>query len=402
MVIFDKSLFFSLSHKSNFIFLATQKLTMQITEVKDTKTRKEFLAVAPIIYKNDPVWVQPLDNDIESIFDPKFNNFHSFGEATRWVLKNDQGELIGRVAAFINKKKAYHYEQPTGGMGFFECIDDEKAAFLLFDTCKKWLFERGMKAMDGPINFGENDAYWGLLIEGFIHPSFGMQYNPPYYQKFFENYGFSQAYQQLTNMLAVKNDLPKRVEKIADWVINKPGYSFEHLSVAKFDKFAADFEEIYNDAWCDFENFVPITKEILLDSFRKMKPIMDEHLIWFAYINGEPVSFIICLPDANQIIKYLGGKMNLWSKLKFVYYKWQGKMDRIRVVVMGTKQAYQNHGLESALFRKLQHYVMPQNHYTEVELSWVGDFNTKMQAVHAALGATKGKVHATYRIIFPD
>lgn len=259
-----------------------------------------------------------------------------------------------------------------------------------------------MKAMDGPINFGENDAYWGLLIEGFIHPSFGMQYNPPYYQKFFENYGFSQAYQQLTNMLAVKNDLPKRVEKIADWVINKPGYSFEHLSVAKFDKFAADFEEIYNDAWCDFENFVPITKEILLDSFRKMKPIMDEHLIWFAYINGEPVSFIICLPDANQIIKYLGGKMNLWSKLKFVYYKWQGKMDRIRVVVMGTKQAYQNHGLESALFRKLQHYVMPQNHYTAVELSWVGDFNTKMQAVHAALGATKGKVHATYRIIFPD
>lgn len=105
MVIFDKSLFFSLSHKSNFIFLATQKLTMQITEVKDTKTRKEFLAVAPIIYKNDPVWVQPLDNDIESIFDPKFNNFHSFGEATRWVLKNDQGELIGRVAAFINKKR---------------------------------------------------------------------------------------------------------------------------------------------------------------------------------------------------------------------------------------------------------------------------------------------------------
>ncbi|MCO4292269.1 GNAT family N-acetyltransferase [Solitalea sp. MAHUQ-68] len=373
---------------------------MTIIEVKDAKTKKEFLEVAVIINKKDPVWVRPLDSDIESIFDPKRNNFHAFGEATRWVLKDNNGNLIGRVAAFINQKKAYQSEVPTGGMGFFECIDDKKAAFILFDTCKKWLAERGMKAMDGPINFGENDTYWGLLIDGFVHPSFGMQYNPPYYQKFFELYGFTQAYQQYTNTIPIA--LPARVEKIADWVIAKPGYSFEYLTVNKFDKFAADFEEIYNDAWQDFENFVPISKEILLDSFEKMKPIMDEQLIWFAYVNNEPASFIVCLPDANQIIKHLNGKLNLWGKLKFVYYKWRGKMDRIRVVVMGTKQAYQKHGLESALFRKLQFYVLPQNHYTEAELSWVGDFNTKMQAIHAALGATRSKTHATYRFIFPE
>ncbi|MBC7399030.1 MAG: GNAT family N-acetyltransferase, partial [Mucilaginibacter sp.] len=130
---------------------------MTITEVKDKATKKAFLDVARVVYKNDDAWVCPLDMDVEAVFDPLKNNFHQFGKCTRWILKNDKGELIGRVAAFINEKKAYHYEQPTGGMGFFECINDERAAFMLFNTAKNWLQQNGMQAMDGPINFGEND-----------------------------------------------------------------------------------------------------------------------------------------------------------------------------------------------------------------------------------------------------
>ena len=158
---------------------------MVITEVNNKKTQKAFLDVARVIYKDDKIWVCPLDNDIEAIFDPAKNNFHQHGKCTRWVLTDDSGKLIGRIAAFINNKKAYNYEQPTGGIGFFECIDNEDAAFLLFDTAKKWLSENGMQAMDGPINFGENDNFWGLLVEGFTPPSYGMNYNPPYYQAFF-------------------------------------------------------------------------------------------------------------------------------------------------------------------------------------------------------------------------
>src|SRR2546428_6235901 len=118
---------------------------MQLIEVTNTKTRRDFLEVARIVYKNDPVWVRPLDSEIEDIFNPEKNNFHSFGEINRWVLKDDNNNLIGRIAAFINKKKAYNWEQPTGGIGYFECINDEKAAFMLFNTAKKWLQERGMK-----------------------------------------------------------------------------------------------------------------------------------------------------------------------------------------------------------------------------------------------------------------
>jgi hypothetical protein len=372
---------------------------MTISEVNNKSTQKAFLDVARIIYKNDKVWVCPLDNDVEAVFDPQKNNFHQNGKAIRWILKDEKGKLIGRIAAFINQKKAYNFEQPTGGIGFFECINNEAAAFLLFDTAKKWLSENGMQAMDGPINFGENDTFWGLLVEGFTHPSYGMNYNPPYYRAFFENYGFKTLYQQITNHLEVYKPFPERFYKIAKWVTKKPGYEFKHLKAKEIDQFAADFMEIYNDAWRDFENFVPITYATIYESFKKMKPLMDENLIWFAYVNGEPASFLVILPDANQMLKPLKGKLNLLGKLKFIYKKYTA-VTRMRAIVMGTKQKFQNHGLESALFITLGDYVLPLKKYTELELSWVGDFNDKMLAMHAAMGVAFGKKHLTMRCIF--
>ncbi|MES2429010.1 MAG: GNAT family N-acetyltransferase [Bacteroidota bacterium] len=372
---------------------------MTLTEVKDKATKKAFLDTARVIYKNDENWVCPLDNDIEAVFDPSKNNFHQYGKCTRWILRNDKGELIGRVAAFINNKKAFLYEQPTGGMGFFECINDQKAAFLLFDTAKNWLQQNGMEAMDGPINFGENDTFWGLLVEGFTQPSYGMNYHPPYYHAFFENYGFKKMYEQITNHLDVNKPFPERFYKIAKWVSQKPGYEFKHLEVKQIEKFAADFIEIYNDAWAGFENFVPINYNTILESFNKMKPIMDQNLILFAYVNGEPASFNIVLPDANQMLKPLNGKLDLIGKLKFLYYKWKG-VTRMRAIVMGTKQKFQNHGLESALFIKLGEYVLPLKQYDVLELSWVGDFNEKMVALHNSMGATFANKHLTMRYIF--
>jgi hypothetical protein len=382
-----------------FILAVFRQKLMIISEVKDKATKKAFLDTARVIYKNDNIWVCPLDNDIEAVFDPAKNNFHQDGKCTRWILTDKNGQLIGRIAAFINNKKAYHYEQPTGGMGFFECINNEEAAFLLFDTAKKWLIENGMQAMDGPINFGENDNFWGLLVEGFISPSYGMNYNPPYYQAFFDSYGFKTLYAQITNHLDILKPFPERFYKIAKWVTQKPGYEFKHLKAGQIEKFASDFMEIYNDAWKDFENFVPITHATIAESFKKMKPLMDENLIWFAYINNEPVSFLIVLPDANPMIKPLNGKLNLVGKLKFLYNKWKG-VSRMRAIVMGTKQKYQNHGVESALFITLGEYVLPLNQYTELELSWVGDFNEKMIAMHNAMGAAFGKKHLTMRYIF--
>ena len=369
---------------------------MQITAVADKHSIKEFLDFPRKLYAGDPNWISPLDQDVESVFDPKKNPFFTHGSCARWILKDDAGKVIGRVAAFVNTKKAYQYDKPTGGMGFFECIENKEAAFCLFDTAKSWLKVQGMEAMDGPINFGENDSFWGLLVEGFTAPSFGMNYHPPYYRELFESYGFATVYEQITNHLAVRNPFPERFTKIANWVANKPGYTFEHFKKNNADKYVNDLMEIYNDGWKDFENFVPIKKETLLESFKKMEIIMDEKLIWFAYINGEPASFVVIIPDANQLIKGFNGKLGLIQKLKFVYRKWVG-VNRMRAIVMGTKSAFQKHGLESALFIKLKEYVLPLDQYDELELSWVGDFNDKMLSIHQATGATFGKRHLTMR-----
>lgn len=381
------------------LFILIPAQHMQIIAVSDSKTKRDFLNVARYLYKDDPNWICPLDADIEQIFDAAKNPFFKHGTCKRWILKDETGKTIGRVAAFINEKKAHQYEQPTGGMGFFECTDNKTAAFLLFDTAEAWLQEQGMKAMDGPINFGENDSFWGLLVEGFTPPSYGMNYNHAYYRRFFEDYGFKTAYEQITNHLAVRKPFPERFTKIANWVANKPGYTFEHFSKKNSAKYVQDLMDIYNDGWQDFENFVPIKKETLEESFKKMEAIMDEKLIWFAYINGEPASFVVIIPDANQMIKGFNGKLGLIEKLTFLYKRWVG-VNRMRAIVMGTKKAYQKHGLESALFIKLKEYVLPLNQYDELELSWVGDFNDKMLSIHEATGATFGKRHLTLRKIF--
>src|SRR5690349_7880212 len=170
---------------------------MQIVPVKDAKTQKQFLSLPVSIYKNDPNWIQPLDKDIEEVFDRNKNKAFRFGELERWILIDAQGKCIGRIAAFINKKyKNKGDDIPVGGTGFFECINDQQAANILFDTAKNWLQQKGMEAMDGPVNFGERDRWWGLVIDGFQPPLYCMNYNPPYYVDLFQHYGFRVFFEQ--------------------------------------------------------------------------------------------------------------------------------------------------------------------------------------------------------------
>ncbi len=372
---------------------------MQIAEVKTSRDKRLFLDLPKSIYKNDPNWVRPLDVDIEAVFNEQKNPYFQWGKCTRWILLKDN-KVIGRIAAFINEKKAYKHKQPTGGCGFFECIDNQDAADLLFDTARIWLAERGMQAMDGPVNFGETDLWWGLLVEGFSRPYYGTNYHPPYYKRLFERYGFTTLYEQISNRLDITRPFPERFGKISEWVEKKAGYSFEHFSIRRFDKFLNDFIEIYNDAWQNHEGHASISAESVRETFSKIKPVLDEKLIWFSYINNEPASFVVLVPDANELICNLNGKLGWIGKLKFLYNRYRHVNKRMRALVMGTKQKYQNHGLESAMFTRIKAYVLPLKRYREMELSWVGAFNTKMMSLHEATGAVFTKKHITYRYIF--
>ncbi len=144
---------------------------MHLIGVNDKKTAKDFIQVNIEINKNDPNYIHPLEKDINEIFDSKKNKTFRHGEGIRWILKDENEKLIGRIAAFTNKKyKNKGDDVPVGGIGFFDCINDQQAADMLFDVAKHWLLQKGMQAMDGPINFGERDRWWGLIVKGFEPP----------------------------------------------------------------------------------------------------------------------------------------------------------------------------------------------------------------------------------------
>ncbi|HEU0065083.1 MAG TPA: hypothetical protein VFQ58_08625, partial [Flavisolibacter sp.] len=185
---------------------------MQLIEVTDKRLAAKFIEVNPIINRNNANYIRPLNHEINEVFDPKKNKAFRFGKVKRWILKTDDGQLIGRIAAFTNKKYRNKGDDVTvGGVGFFDCINNQEAADILFDVARHWLLQQGMEAMDGPINFGERDKWWGLVVEGFQEPLYGMNYNPPYYVQLFENYGFQPFFHQICLGMNPKERLTDKI-----------------------------------------------------------------------------------------------------------------------------------------------------------------------------------------------
>jgi len=373
-------------------------------EVTTRSHRKAFHDFPRRLYRDDPNWVCPLDNEVEAVFDPARNPALRRGDASRWILVDEKGVVAGRIAAFIDTLRSKAYRQPTGGAGFFEVVNDKEAAFMLFDTAREWLAARGMEAMDAPVNLGENDVNWGLLVEGFMQQGFGMPYNKEYYRKFFEDYGFQNYFEQYSYHREVRGPdnsitwFPERIMKIAEWISKRPGYEFRHFEFSNSDKYVNDLVEIYNDTWSVFkDDFTPLDPAHVRETMRKTRAFMDEDIIWFAYYKGKPVAFFILYPDLNQILKHLNGKMHLWNMIRFVWYRATHKMTRMRAVIGGVNPSHQNSGIESAIFLHLYNVFKRKRWYKELELSWVGDFNPRMMAIYEALGAKKAKTHITYR-----
>jgi GNAT superfamily N-acetyltransferase len=381
---------------------------MRIAEVKDKETAREFLLLPVRLYKNEKNWIRPLDKDIEEIFDEEENKYFRHGEATRWILKNDQGETIGRVAAFINRKTAKATDYITGGMGFFECINNKEAAFKLFDTCKQWLEERGMEAMDGPINFGERDKWWGLLIDGFHEPNYCMPYHFPYYKELFESYGFKVYFEQYTYHMKVDTKLPELYAQKADRIARDPKYTFEHIRKNKLEKYAEDFRTIYNKAWVKHSGVKEMPKAQAMSIMKKLKPVLDENIVWFAYYDGAPVGFFIMIPELNQIFKYLNGqhpgkykgKINIMATMKFLWHKWRGSCKKMFGVAFGIVPEFQGKGLEGAIVMAAAKKIQPMGTYTDFEMNWIGSFNPKMIHICESVGSKVIKTHYTYRYLF--
>lgn len=378
---------------------------MRIEEVKSKRQIQEFLMLPVSLYKNEPSWIRPLDKDVESVFDKEKNKAFRHGQCIRWILVDDHNKTIGRVAAFINEKTVKKgNDQPTGGMGFFDCINDQRAAFMLFDQCKAWLQDKGMEAMDGPVNFGSRDRWWGLLIEGFnVNPNYQCNYNFAYYKDFFEAYGFQVYFYQLTFGRHLMEPPTEKLIARARITENNPDYKFRHLRKDELGKLAEYIHEVYNKAWSNRNENPEITMPQAKLIVKQMKPIMDLKLLYFGFYKGTPVSFFLSLPEVNQIFKYVNGKLDLIGKIKFLWHTFRKSNRKAFGVLFGVVPEHQAKGLDAAMIIASRDVLqITYKRYDLYEMNWIADFNPKMINVVEQVGATLVKKHATYRKLFDE
>ena len=366
--------------------------------VNTRPTEKEFLQFPAKLYEKDPHYIRPLDKDVSEIFDPAKNRLFKKGKCERFIFKNQNNETVGRVAVFINPK--YLQEQPTGGIGFFDCIDDQETANFIFDFCKEWLSEKGMEAMDGPINFGERDRFWGLLVEGFQEPLYGMNYNAPYYQKLYENYGFQCYFNQLCFGRKVHDPVSPVFTRMYKKYNENASISAKPIRKNNLKKFAKDFTEIYNKAWAKHGEGKQLETDKTYKMLLKMKTIINEHISWFVYENEKPIAMWINLPDLNQWFKYLNGKFGIWGKLKFLFLKKFKKNTKMVGLVFGVVPEWQRKGIDGYMIWEGTQHLRKYTDFQETELQWIGDFNPKMIRIAEQLETKVTRKLITYRYLF--
>lgn len=377
---------------------------MHIQAVLQPIHQKDFLKVAHQInqvYKN---YIRPLDHEIEAIFDPAKNKLFQYGNAMRWVLYDEKKEPIGRIAAFINDKylnKGTNFK--VGGFGFFECINNQSAAKILLDTAQHWLKTQGAEAMDGPINFGDRDKWWGLLVEGHHdEPLYGMPFHPPYYQTLLENYGCKNYYNQYWYKRNVKGPLSEKILERHARIATKKDYNAKHFTFKHQHQFAKDFATVYNAAWAQHNEGKEITVEQVMNIFKQMKPIMDEKLIWFAYYKDEPIGLWVNIPDLNQYFKHFNGKLGWLQKLHLMYMKYAKKCNRFMGHSFGIVPKYQALGIDSFLIVEGSKIIQSKTQYTTIEMGWAGDWNPRMINIYKGIGGQQNRRLITYRYIFDD
>ncbi len=369
---------------------------MKIIEVQTRKDWKLFHRVPHRIYAGDPNWICPLEGDIESIFQPDKNKAFEQGEAKLFVLLDEQGAPAGRVAAFIDHERNKALPYPVGGIGFFENIDNEDCARALFDAAESWLLDRGAAAVDGPVNFGERDKYWGLLDKGFDPPLFQENYQPRYYKIFFTSNGYI-PFEQVLTLKGPTSAVPvERMKTLAARIRQSNNVHLEKYHPANLDRYAEDFCEVYNAGFRHFQHFKPVVPEQVKRVMKQAQPILDPELLSVAYYEGKPAGFCALFPNINPMLKPLKGKMSGLHILRFLWNKYRNKPDQIKGLGFGIHPDYKTKGIMAFI---VEFMATPHNlvTYKDLFLTTVRAHNKEAVSVYLKLGVVVDRVHIAYR-----
>jgi GNAT superfamily N-acetyltransferase len=353
---------------------------------------KAFLHLPWRIYAHDPVWVPPLLHDVRSVMSRK-HPFHAHADV-EYFLAWKGARVVGRIAAIVNRRHVEFHDEPVGFFGLFEAEDDADVARALLAAAETWVARRGMKAIRGPMNLSTNDELYspGVLVDGFDTPPVVlMAHTPAYYPALLEAAGYTKAKDLIAYWLN-EGEPPERIVRSLERIGARAGVTLRPLDMSRFDREVAAIQEIYNSAWERNWGFVPMTAEEIAHLAKQLRPVVKPSMCALAQHGDTPVGFVLALPDYNQALRHLDGRLFPFGVVRLLWYR--RSIDAARVITLGLTPGYRNKGLDAMLIQYIWRECVRAGH-PKGECSWILEDNLEMRR---GIERSGGRAYKTYRV----
>ena len=364
---------------------------LTIRTVKSKSQLKKFVKFPWRIYRKNSNWVPPLIGDRMKFLNKKKNPFFHHSDAELFLAEKN-GDIVGRIAAIRYSRHLETYHDNTGFFGFFECIENQQVANALFDRTSRFMVDRALTRIRGPMNFTINDEA-GLLVDGFdMPPAIMTTYNPPYYENLIRHYGFEKVQDLFAYRMTAPDAIPERLKRAFQLMEKRYRIRIRHINMKEFDREVNRIHEIHMAAWAENWGAVPLTRDEIRIIAEHLKLIIDPELVFVVESGDKPVGVSVTIPDANQAIKHANGRLFPFGLFKILWYK--RHIDAVRVLIMGVLKEYRHQALDAAMYYKMMEVGMRKG-FKWGEMSWILESNTPMRRVLENLGA---EIYKTYRI----
>ncbi|MDP9085658.1 MAG: N-acetyltransferase [Pseudomonadota bacterium] len=372
-------------------------MSITIREVSAKADRKQFVNFAWEVYKNDPAWVPPLKDEVHGLIDPKKNPWFGHAKAQLWLAERE-GKVVGRISAQVDQLVLDHVAPGLGQWGMFEALDGEAAAKLI-ETAEEWLRAQGMNRTMGPISLSIWDEP-GLLISGFDQPPMIMMgHHRPAYQEWIESAGYAKAKDLLTYEVDIRPEAEGVMARMVAAGDKNPRIVLRPVDKSQFERDSAIILNLLNDAWSANWGYVPLTAAEIAYAGKKLKPIIYPELVRIAELDGEPVAFMMTIPDINELTRDLNGELFPFGFIKLLWRLRKPRTKRVRVPLMGV--AKKLHGTRLAgqlalmLIEHIRRDAVGKFEATHGEFGWILEDNQGMMSIAQLPGA---QINHTYRI----
>jgi hypothetical protein len=372
-------------------------MTLTIKPVETKQELRSFIHFPWIVNKGDPNWVPPLINDRFGKLDVEKNPFWQSAERQLWLALKD-GEPVGTIAAINDIRREQKLRDGIGGFGFFDCINDIEVTRGLISTAGKWLSDRKFHLMRGPNNPSGSDEC-GILVEGFdTRPAILEAHNPPYYASLLEQSGMRKNQDVVARLIHRREDatelkdvLPEKLIRVAELVKKRPDLTLRPVNLKAWDHDVRIACDIYNQALGTLPEYIPMSQDEFRNFANSFKSLVSPDLVKLAEVNGKPVGFGLALPDINQALQHVNGRLNLLGLMKFLWFR--RKLDRASFKILVMIPQFIGSGIETALVVEVAQALFNKK-FKEVDMSLTGDENEKSNRYQDNLGM---KIYRRYR-----